>query len=80
MRSRAWAASNCTRLSRCCYRLLVHLLKAEAWPLSREVSHWQAEARLHRAQATLRFAPSMRQRLGSRSGLYAKAGAGAAGR
>ena len=25
---------------------LVHMLKAEAWPLSREASHWQAEARL----------------------------------
>ena len=51
---------------------LVHMLKAAAWPLSREVSHWQAEARLHRAQAGLRFAPSMRQRL-DLDRLYAKA-------
>src|SRR5689334_3461639 len=51
---------------------LVHMLKAEAWPLSREVPHWQAEARLHRAQAGLRFAPSMRQRL-NLARLYAKA-------
>ena len=39
---------------------------------TREVSHWQAEARLHRAQAGLRFAPSMRQRLDLER-LYAKA-------
>jgi hypothetical protein len=42
---------------------LVHMLKAEAWPLSSEVPHWQAEARLFRAQATDRYAPSMRQRV-----------------
>ena len=33
-------------LSRCCVQALMHMLKAEAWPLSRDVSHWQAEARL----------------------------------
>ena len=42
---------------------LIHMLKAEAWPLSREVPHWQAEARVFRANATDRFAPSMRQRI-----------------
>jgi hypothetical protein len=42
---------------------LIHMLKAEACPLSREVPHWQAEARVFRANATDRFAPSMRQRI-----------------
>ena len=42
---------------------LVHMLKAEAWPLSRDVSHWQSEARRLRATATDRFSPSMRQRI-----------------
>jgi hypothetical protein len=51
---------------------LVHMLKAEAWPLSREVPHWQAEARLFRSQARRRFAPSMRQYLDV-PGLYADA-------
>ena len=48
---------------------LLHMLKAEAWPLSRDVPHWQAEARLFRAQARRRFVPSMRQRLDV-AGLY----------
>ena len=42
---------------------LAHMLKAEAWPLSREVPGWQAEARRFRGDAEARFAPSMRQRL-----------------
>jgi hypothetical protein len=42
---------------------LVHMLKAEAWPLARDVPHWQAEARLFRADAAARFAPSMRQKI-----------------
>jgi Domain of unknown function DUF29 len=44
-------------------RALVHMLKAEAWPLSHEVPHWQAESRLFRADAARRFVPSMRQRI-----------------
>jgi hypothetical protein len=48
---------------------LLHRLKAEAWPLSREVAHWRSEARLFRAQARRRFVPSMRQRLDI-AGLY----------
>ena len=44
-------------------RALIHMLKAEAWPLSRDVPHWQAEARVFRAQARRRFVPSMRQRI-----------------
>jgi hypothetical protein len=42
---------------------LTHVLKAEAWPLSRERAHWQAEARRFRGDAADRFAPSMRQRI-----------------
>jgi hypothetical protein len=42
---------------------LLHRLKAEAWPLSAAVPHWQAEARLFRAEARRRFAPSMRQKI-----------------
>src|SRR5437868_2108074 len=42
---------------------LVHMLKAEAWPLSLAAPGWRAEARLFRAQARRRFTPSMRQRL-----------------
>ncbi len=42
---------------------LAHMLKAEAWPLSREVPNWQADARRFRADAEARFAPSMRQRI-----------------
>ena len=42
---------------------LRHDLKAEAWPLSREVPHWRAEARGFRAQARRRFTASMRQRI-----------------
>ncbi|HEX3995836.1 MAG TPA: DUF29 domain-containing protein [Acetobacteraceae bacterium] len=42
---------------------LIHRLKAEAWPDSRDVPHWRAEERTFRNQARRRFAPSMRQRL-----------------
>ena len=42
---------------------LIHMLKATAWPLSRDVPHWQAEARVFRSNAERRFTPSMRQRL-----------------
>jgi hypothetical protein len=42
---------------------LLHDLKAEAWPLSRDVPHWRAEARLHRIEADRHYAPSMAQRL-----------------
>ena len=42
---------------------LLHMLKAEAWPLSREVPHWRAEAIGFRQDAAARFTPSMRQRL-----------------
>jgi hypothetical protein len=42
---------------------LLHDLKAEAWPLSRDVPHWRAEARGHRGDACQHFTPSMRRRL-----------------
>ena len=42
---------------------LAHMLKAEAWPLSAEMSGWQAEARRFRDEASSRFAPSMRARI-----------------
>jgi len=51
---------------------LLHDLKAEAWPLSREVPHWRAEARLARINAADAYAPSMRQRI-DMADLYAKA-------
>jgi hypothetical protein len=42
---------------------LIHMLKAEAWPLSRDAPAWRADAINFRAQAADRFAPSMRQRI-----------------
>ena len=42
---------------------LAHMLKAEAWPLSGEVPHWQAEARGFRGDSADIFTPSMRQRI-----------------
>jgi hypothetical protein len=42
---------------------LLHDLKAEAWPLSRDVPHWRAEARGHRGDACQHFTPSMTRRL-----------------
>ncbi len=53
-------------------RALIHILKAEAWPLSRDVPHWKAEARVFRAQARRRFVPSMRQRI-DLAGIFADA-------
>lgn len=53
-------------------RALQHMLKAEAWPLSRDVPHWRAEAIRFRQEAASRFAPSMRQRV-DMGRLYARA-------
>ena len=53
----------------------LHDLKAEAWPLARDVEKWRADARLFRRQAKRRFTESMRQRLDI-PGLYADALAG----
>ena len=51
---------------------ILHMLKAEAWPYSRDVPHWRAEARLFRSQAFNRYLPSMRQKL-DLDRLYAQA-------
>jgi hypothetical protein len=51
---------------------LLHMLKAEAWPLSRDATHWQAEARGFRIDAADRFTPGMRQRI-DLADIYAKA-------
>jgi len=48
------------------------MLQAEGWPLSRDVPHRQAEARVFRAQARRRFVPSMRQKVDV-PGIYADA-------
>lgn len=42
---------------------LIHVLKAESWPESRDAPVWRAGAMNFRAQAAIRFAPSMRQRI-----------------
>ena len=51
---------------------LLHDLKAEAWPLSRDVPHWRSEARVARINAADAYAPSMRQKIDV-PGIYAKA-------
>ncbi len=51
---------------------LRHMLKAEAWPLSRDAPNWRADAIDFRRQARRRFLPSMRQRIDV-AGLYADA-------
>ncbi len=40
---------------------LRHMLKAEAWPLSRDAPNWRADAVDFRRQAHRRFVPSMRR-------------------
>jgi len=42
---------------------LGHMLKAAAWPLSRDAPSWRAYAIDFRRQARRRFVPSMRQRI-----------------
>jgi hypothetical protein len=42
---------------------LLHDLKIEAWPQSRDVPHWRAEARGQRDDARSSFTPSMAQRI-----------------
>jgi hypothetical protein len=42
---------------------LIHMLKAEAWPLYRDAPTWRADAIDFRQQAADRFAPSMAQRI-----------------
>jgi hypothetical protein len=54
------------------FQMAVHLLKAEAWPMSLAVPHWQAEARGFRAQARRKYRTSMAQKL-DLPGIYAAA-------
>ena len=42
---------------------LIHVLKAEAWPLYHDAPVWRADAINFRQQAADRFAPSMRPRI-----------------
>jgi hypothetical protein len=42
---------------------LIHMLKAEAWPLSLDAPNWRADAIRFRADAADRYAPSMRQKI-----------------
>ena len=42
---------------------LIHMLKAEAWPLCRDAPTWRADTITFRADAADRFVPSMRQRI-----------------
>jgi hypothetical protein len=51
---------------------LRHMLKAEAWPLSRDAPTWRADAIDFRRQARRRFVPSMRQKI-NLAALYADA-------
>jgi hypothetical protein len=51
---------------------LRHMLKADAWPMSRDAPSWRADAVDFRQQARRRFVPSMRQKIDIAS-LYADA-------
>jgi hypothetical protein len=53
---------------------LLHMLKAEAWPLSLEVPHWQAEARGFRADAADRYARPCASGSTSRGSTASRAG------
>ena len=54
------------------FQALVHMLKAEAWPLARDADNWRGDARGFRVQARRRFAPSMRQKI-DLAGIYSDA-------
>lgn len=51
---------------------LLHMLKALAWPQSRDLPHWEAEARGQSDEARAAFAPSMAQRI-NLAALYRRA-------
>jgi len=53
-------------------QVLLHELKAKAWPQSRDVPHWRSEARVARINAADAYAPSMRRHIDV-ADLYAKA-------
>jgi hypothetical protein len=54
------------------FQALVHMVKAEGWPLARDVENRRGDARGFRVQARRRFAPSMRQNI-DLAGIYADA-------
>jgi hypothetical protein len=54
------------------FQMTLHLLKAEAWPLSTNVPHWQAEARGFHVLARRKYRASMAQKI-DLPGLYADA-------
>ena len=54
------------------FQAFLHDLKAEAWPLARDVPAWRGDARGFRAQARRRYRPSMRRKFDVPS-LYADA-------
>ena len=54
------------------FQALLHRLKAEAWPDSRNTENWLAKSRGFLAQARRRFVPSMRQKM-DMPGLYTDA-------
>jgi hypothetical protein len=51
---------------------LLHMLKAQAWPLSRDAAKWRQDALEFQFQAQDAFTPSMRQRI-DLDAIYAKA-------
>jgi len=51
---------------------LLHMLKAQAWPLTSYVHHWEAEAIGFRQEAADRYTPSMAQRI-DMAALYRRA-------
>jgi hypothetical protein len=51
---------------------LAHILKADGWPLARDVENWRGDSRGFRAQARRRFAPSILQNI-DLAGVYADA-------
>lgn len=53
-------------------RSLLHDLKAEVWPRSRDLPHWRAEARGFRRDTARASSPSTRQKI-DLAGLYADA-------
>lgn len=54
------------------FQAFLHDLKAQAWPLARDVPGWRGDARGFRAQARRKYRASMRQKLDI-IGIYADA-------
>ena len=64
------------------FQAMVHMLKAEGWPLARDAENWRGDARGFRAQARRRFAPSIKHGAGrgSRRRMAGPASGGRSGR